>query len=375
MRIITLDDTHSLAIPSELLASLGLRPGSRLSLETDAAGRIVLTPLHEPPVSKGSSPEAPGPELTTSIQFIKGVGPRLSAALAKKGIVTVEDALYLIPNRYEDRRELRPIGKLRPGCTEVFFGQVVSAGPVASRGGRRFFEAVVQDPSGIITLKWFNCNPAFMKKAWQLDRRGIFTGEVSQYGYQREVHHPEVEWLAADEDPAARLAADPVNFGRIVPVYPLTEGIQQRTMRLIVKGVVDGFAAAIPSHLPAATRERHGLIPLPEALRQVHLPAAQEELKLLNDGATAGHRTLVFDEFFYLELGLALKRQGITLEEGIPFKVTHRYTKELIRLLPFQMTAAQRRVLSEIKEDMMAPHPMHRLVQGDVGSGKTLIAL
>ena len=313
--------------------------------------------------------------LETPVRFIKGMGPKLSELLQKKGIVTVEDALYLLPNRYEDRRELKTIARLRPGCDEVFYAEVVSADSVAGRGGRKYFEAIVGDGTGMLTLKWFNFNPAFMKKSWQPGRRAIFSGEVRSYGYQREIHHPEAEWLKADEDAAAYLARDPVNFGRIVPVYPLTEGMQQRTMRRVMKEIVDGFAASVTSPIPEAVCEKHNLLPLAEALRTAHLPPPDSNLTALNETATLAHHTLVFDEFFHLELGLAMKKSGIALEEGIPFTVTHRYTKELLRILPFPLTGAQRRVLSEIKNDMMMPHPMHRLVQGDVGSGKTLIAL
>ena len=142
-----------------------------------------------------------------------------------------------------------------------------------------------------------------------------------------------------------------------------------------MKEIVDLHAGHVDEVLPPGVVQRQGLLPLAEALRQVHFPENGADLRSLEEGATPGHRTLVFDDFFFLELGMALKRRGVTLEEGIPFSVTHRYTRELLKLLPFQLTGAQRRVLSEIKEDLMSPHPMHRLVQGDVGSGKTIVAL
>jgi ATP-dependent DNA helicase RecG len=383
MPVITLDDTNRLNLPAEFLERLGLRPGSHLNVEADEAGRLVLTPLPAP--EPAPAPPAPAPSafreavkgknLATPLQFIKGAGPKLAEALARKGLNTAEDALYLLPNRYEDRRELRTVAKLRTGFVEVFHAEVLSADSVATRGGRRFFEAIVGDASGSITLKWFHYNPAWMKKAWKPGRKGIFTGEVAQYGFQREVHHPDVEWLAEGEDLQAVMARDPFNFGRIVPVYPLTEGVQQKTLRRVLKEVVDGFAGFVGTTIPADIAGRHHLLPLGRALKEVHFPAEEADLQKLNEAATPAHRTLVFDELFFLELGLALKRQGVSLEPGIPFQVTHRYTRELLKLLPFTLTNAQRRVLSEIKADMMAPHPMHRLVQGDVGSGKTMVAL
>jgi ATP-dependent DNA helicase RecG len=373
---LTLDDANRLTLPAELLDRLGLKPGSRVAVEPDGDGRLVLTPLPEPPAPAPTLHESINRKnLETSIQFIKGVGPKLAEALARKGVHTAEDALYLLPHRYEDRRELSTVAKLRPGHTEVFAGEVLSADLAVTKGGKRFFEVLVGDGSGSIVFKWFHYNLAFIKKTWKKGRRGIFTGEVSQYGYQREVHHPEADWLGEGEELAAMMARDPVNFGRIVPVYHLTEGVHQKTMRKIMKEAVDRFAPCVESLIPKDVAARHALIPLASAFHEAHFPDGGSDLEHLNRGTTPAHRTLVFDELFFLELGLALKKRGVTLAPGIPFGVTHKYTKPLIQMLPFTMTAAQRRVLSEIKEEMMSPHPMHRLIQGDVGCGKTLVAL
>ncbi|HXC92696.1 MAG TPA: ATP-dependent DNA helicase RecG, partial [Geobacteraceae bacterium] len=231
------------------------------------------------------------------------------------------------------------------------------------------------DETGTVSLKWFHFNAVWMKKAWHPGRRGIFTGEVNQFGHHREIHHPEVEWIAAEDDIKAVMARDPATYGRIVPVYHLSEGLHQKAMRHIMKQVVDTFSDDIESHINEEILTRHHLMPLANALREAHFPSPEADLAQINSGTTPAHHSLVFDEFFYLELGLALKRRGFTMEEGIAFEVNHKYTKPLLKLLPFSLTPAQRRVLSEIKEDMMAPFPMHRLVQGDVGSGKTLVAL
>ncbi len=375
MPTIAISPDNTVTLTAEQLAPLGLGPGDRVRVEPDNEGRLLVSRVPAPqPVP--TLQEAIGRKnLATPIQFIKGVGPKLAEALTRKAIATVEDALYMLPNRYEDRREIRPIARLRPGCTEVFFGAVVSAEALTTKGGRKYFEVIVRDESGTVSLKWFHFVSVWMKRTWKPGRRGIFTGDVTQFGFQKEVHHPEAEWLAEGEDVAAVMARDPVSFGRIVPVYPLTEGVQQRTMRKIMQGVVEQFASCVVTSLDRETCARRRLLPLADALREVHQPSAEAELERLNSGATHAHRSLVFDEFFYLELGLALKRRGFTLEAGIPFQVTHRYTKPLLKMLPFSLTTAQRRVLSEIKEEMMAPHPMHRLVQGDVGSGKTLVAL
>ncbi len=379
MPVVKLTADGKLPLPEEIRQLLGLSPGAAVTIEPTDGG-ILITP-HVESVKPAPSHTASLHEsinrknLATPMQFIKGVGPKLAEALSRKGIATVEDALYQLPNRYEDRRQLTKVAKLRPGTREVFFAEVKSAESVFSKGGRKFFEAIVGDDSGTITLKWFNFNLRYMKGIWQPGKQGIFTGEVGQHGFQREVHHPDVEWLAEGEELSGLMDKDPLNFGRILPVYPLTEGVHQKTMRKVMKEVVDKFAGSVENHLPAATAARCSLLPLNDSLQEVHFPGNGAELKALNDGATPAHRTLAFDEFFFLELGLALKKQGVVLEEGIAFQVSHKYTKELLKLLPFQLTAAQRRVLAEIKHDMMAPHPMHRLVQGDVGCGKTLVAL
>jgi len=385
-----LETDGSIRLPAEVRGALGVSAGDELCLEPCDGGFKLSCHVASPQPSRpllplqvaekvedtGGLKEAIARKnLQTPLQVIKGVGPKLSELLARRGVRSVEDALYLLPHRYEDRREVRAIARLRPGVTEVFSGKVLSADMTATKGGRRFFEAVVGDDTGSVTLKWFNSNPTFMKRVWRVDRVGVFTGEVAQFGYQREVHHPDAEWLEAGQSVADVLAADPVNFGRIVPVYPLTEGLSQKVMRRVMKEVVDGFLANVRELIPRSILHPMHLPGLRESLRVVHLPLPEMALDDLNLGQTPAHRALAFDEFFFWELGLALKRRGVTLEEGIAFQVTHRYTKQLAKLLPFELTAAQRRVLSEIKNDMMAPHPMHRLVQGDVGCGKTLVAL
>jgi len=377
-----LERDGSIRLPAEVRTILGVALGDEVCLEP-CEGGFRLTSRASLPAPADDIPGKPGglkddiarKNLQTPMEAIRGVGPKLSELLAKRGVRNVEDALYLLPHRYEDRRQVQPIARLRPGVTEVFSGRVLSADMTATKGGRRFFEAVVADDSGSVTLKWFNSNPTFMKRVWKADRVGVFTGEVAQFGFQREVHHPDVEWIETGRSVADVLAADPVNFGRIVPVYPLTEGLSQKVMRRVMKEVVDGFLPNVRELIPRQILQPMCLPGLRESLREVHLPTPETELDELNEGHTPAHRALAFDEFFFWELGLALKRRGVTLEEGIAFQVSHRYTKQLAKLLPFELTAAQRRVLSEIKNDMMSPHPMHRLVQGDVGCGKTLVAL
>jgi len=361
----------SITLPSELLEKLGLHTGDRVSAAVSGDQIVLEKNSRLTEINRGISRK----NLQSAIRFVKGVGPKLEELLAKRDIKTVEDALFCLPHRYEDRREITTISNLRPGKAQVFQGTVQSADSLVTKGGRRFFEVLVRDETGMISLKWFNANPVWMRRTWKIGRKGVFTGEISFFGQQAEVHHPDVEWLEEGVDAAAAMVADPLNYGRIVPVYPLTEGLHQKSMRRVMKELLEHFLKDVYDPIPTEILSAGGFLPLSSALEQLHHPPASASINDLNEGRTPAHRSLAFDEFFFWELGLALKRQGVMLEEGISFQVTHRYTKELARLLPFQLTSAQRRVLSEIKEDMMAPHPMNRLVQGDVGSGKTLVAL
>ena len=314
--------------------------------------------------------------LATPLERIRGVGPRIVQQLAKMGIFTIEDALYTLPFRYEDRRQIRKIALLREGVREVFSGEILATGETqTTRSRKKLYEVIVSDGSGQIVLKWFHYRREWMKQRFVVGRRVLVTGEVKRFAVLREVHHPDIELLDADRPLEDYIAADPLSFGRILPVYPLTEGLHQKSVRKIWKEIVDRYAEYVVSPLPAEALQRHRLLPLGEALRRAHWPPNESVLNELESGSDAARRTLVFDEFFFLELGLALKRRGVVLEEGIPFQVTHRYTKPLAALLPYRLTEAQRRVLGEIKLDLMAPHPMHRLVQGDVGCGKTIVAL
>lgn len=308
--------------------------------------------------------------LQTPIQYVKGVGPKLAKLLEKKGIRTVEDALYFLPRAYEDRRQLKKISELRAGKKETGFGEIELSGMVFFQNRKkRVFEALVSDGSGVITLKWFHGNERYLKERFKKGRRLIFSGEVRWFNYQKEIHHPDVEIVEGD------IEEDYLNFKRIVPIYSETEGLYQRTLRRLLKTIVDGYADELTSPIPTEIVERQDLIDFSEAFRRVHFPPDGESIERLNLQRSDGHRRIIFDEFFFLELGLALKKRGVALETGISFKTEGRLPKQLLDRLSFQLTRAQERTLSEIVADMEKPHPMNRLIQGDVGSGKTIVAL
>ncbi|MEK7852131.1 MAG: ATP-dependent DNA helicase RecG [Deltaproteobacteria bacterium] len=304
--------------------------------------------------------------LSTPMQFIKGVGPKLAALLEKKGIRTVEDALYFIPREYQDRREIKKISKIEVGRVETITGDGLAVDVVGFKGGRKkVFEIMVGDGSGIIIGKWFHFNMRFVKGRFKKGERVVMTGEVRAFGGQREMHHPDVEPFDS---------TDKLNSGRIVPVYPLTEGLGEKTLRKIISQVIAGYLDNVIDALSQEIVRGKGLMPLKEALEKVHFPDNTENITALSEGKSAARRRLVFDEFFFLELGMALRHKGVALEKGLPMEDKGELTERLKRLLPFNLTLAQERVISEIKRDMASPHPMNRLVQGDVGCGKTIVA-
>ena len=308
--------------------------------------------------------------LLTPVQYVKGVGPTLAKLFEKKGILTVEDALYFLPRGYEDRSHLKKILELKAGKKETGFGEILLSGIAFYQNKKkRVFEAVLGDGSGTITLKWFRGNERYLRDRFKKGRKLIFSGEVRWFNYQKEIHHPDVEVVDGD------IEKDYLNFKRIVPIYSETEGLYQRTLRRLMKTILDGYADELSSPIPPEIVERQDLINFSEAFRRVHFPPEGESVDTLNLQRSDGHRRIIFDEFFFLELGMALKKRGVALETGVPFKTDGILAQKLLNLLSFKLTPAQQRVLSEIKEDLEKSHPMNRLIQGDVGSGKTIVAL
>ncbi|MFB0507007.1 MAG: ATP-dependent DNA helicase RecG [Thermodesulfobacteriota bacterium] len=307
--------------------------------------------------------------LSQPIQYVKGVGPRIAKKLEKKGIRIIEDALYFLPRRYEDRRVIKKISEIQVGKVETVLAEVLLAGTVLYRGNRkRVFEVIVGDGTGTLTLKWFRGSEEYLKTRFRKGRRVIISGEVRLFKHQKEIHHPDMEIADHIED-------DPLHFKRIVPIYSEPEGLYQKTIRKIMKGVVDNYAHELTSPIPEDIIRRQKLMDFEEAVRDVHFPPEDVSLEEFNLNRSDAHRRIVFDEFFFVQLGLALRRSEVSGERGIPFQILHGYTERLLQSLDFQLTSAQERVLSEIEEDMRQAHPMNRLIQGDVGSGKTIVAL
>ncbi|MBN8228100.1 ATP-dependent DNA helicase RecG [Corallococcus macrosporus] len=298
----------------------------------------------------------------------KRLGPRLIAALDKKGLRRTGDILFLLPRCYEDRRRLRTIAELIPGERGVTVGTVKTADFVPGRGGKRMFRAVVGDRSGSIAATYFNAGP-WLKSRFSVGKQLVLSGEVRASMNGREMAHPELEPAEDLENTTS------VHFHRIVPVYPGFERGEQRSFRELTSRISEQHAHHLEEPLPADLRRRYHLMGLPDALRFIHFPPDDADLEALDAHQSPAHRRLAFDELFFLQLGMALKRQGIKAEEGIAFDVTPERLEKARAALPFQLTGAQARVVGDIARDMARPEPMNRLVQGDVGSGKTAVAL
>lgn len=294
--------------------------------------------------------------LSSPVRFIKGVGPGRARHLARLGIETVEDLLYHFPRRYEDRIQLDEISALQDGQKATVAGTVLDIRQFRARSGLRVLKVSFSDGTGMTTAVWFNQD--YLAKRFRRGEGYIFHGLVRRVGYVMELQNPEFE-------PAGQ--ADPMGAGRIVPVYPLTTGLSQKVLRNIIFRVVEEFVPLIPETLSPHVLERRGLIPLSDAFREVHFPRDEAGLR-------AAKRRLAFEEAFFLQLAFALVRAGSSKSHGIRHCGDGSLVGRFRRLLPFQLTPAQERVCHEIFTDMESDRPMNRLVQGDVGSGKTVVA-
>lgn len=332
--------------------------------------------------SPGDSPGTPeagsGDPFTIPVQYVKGVGPRVAALLEKRGVRTVGDALYYFPRRYEDRRVVKKISQAEPGKRETVMGEILAAGRVRTRS-RAIYQAIISDGSGTLTLVWFQFNEKYLRNAYKKGAHVILTGDVS-VGYRGELQiiHPRPEDIEVIEE-GEEIGGDNIHFGRIVPVYPLTEGIRQRRMRSIMKSIVDRYARNVSFSPPVEIASARGIEDFGNALSRIHFPESEDRVidfsKSEEIYGSPPHRTIAYSEFFLMEIGLALKKRDIVLSDGIAFHPTGGLTGRLLSSLKFELTPAQKRVLAEIDGDMRTPRPMNRLLQGDVGSGKTIVAI
>ncbi len=316
------------------------------------------------------------PKITrlTPLTEVKGVSSRLAQSLARLGLHSIEDAFYHLPLRYNDFRQLRKISHLRTDTTEIFCGRVLVAGAVPCGRNKSIFEVVVSDGTGQVRLKWFQVRGDWLKKRFSPGRKAIFIGDIASFGSSLECSHPE-SFFFDDQSLPDFLRAHGPPLGSIVPVYPLTQGLNQKTAQHFFSQLVRNYALELASTIPDDLLQQNNLLPLGEALNLLHNPCHEGDFEQFKFKINDARKSLVYDEFFYLHLGLGLRKKQNEMLPGRAMSTEHRYTAPVLKQLPFDLTGAQRRVLGEIKNDLSSPIAMNRLIQGDVGSGKTIVAL
>jgi ATP-dependent DNA helicase RecG len=321
-------------------------------------------------------------ELHTSIQYVKGIGSRTAAILNEKGIATVEDLLYYLPFRYEDRANPKSIAELRAGESASIIAEVRASHLYRTKSGMPIFELVVGQGMKSIVCTWFH--GTYLKDRFKPGQMLALFGKVEE-GWGKsskgrfQLMQPQIEVLGGGEDEPENAVEErlenSVEIGCIVPVYEAIGKLNSRWFRNAMHRVLQELSPQIPDGIPAAVREQLQLISRRDAFQQAHFPVVGESFANLEAHNTPAHRRLIFEELFFLEVGLELKRRNLRRRTGIPFALNDHVRGAIKRFLPFRPTGAQKKVLGEIAADMEAPIPMRRLLQGDVGSGKTLVAL
>jgi ATP-dependent DNA helicase RecG len=318
-------------------------------------------------------------ELSTSVQYIKGIGPRLAEVLAAKGIRTLQDLLHYLPFRYEDRLNPRGIAELRPGEMATVIAEVRTSGLFRTRRMPIFQMTAAQGRARLKCL-WFN--GTYLRDRFKPGQMVALYGKVEEDRCgELQITQPQFEILgdAAEDgssDGADRKLAASLEVGRIVPIYESAgQGrLTTRWFRRVIRTALENMPPEQADSIPAAVRSRMSLISPTEALWKVHWPEPGESLTDLQAARTPAHLRLIFEELFFVELGLEFKRRQMKAQTGIAFRLDDRVREAIKKILPFHPTAAQKRVLKEIASDMEKPFPMRRLLQGDVGSGKTIVA-
>ena len=311
------------------------------------------------PQTRPDSPTVPTIEpaaLSAPVTVLPGVGPKHAETLGRLDLKTLRDMLYYLPKRYDDYSRLKPINRLEYGEEVTVIGTVQSVVTRNIRGGRaQVVEAVIYDGTGALRLTWFN--QAWIGKRLRPKEHIVVSGKIDHYLGRIIISNPEWEPLEQQQ----------LSTNRIVPVYPLTANITQRWLRKMINGIVEYWAPRVPDMLPVEIDLPAGVMPISHALLQVHFPDSFDNLK-------AARYRLAFDEIFLLQLGVLQQKRSWQERSAREFTVNDDWIGQQISLLPFPLTAAQQRVLQDIRHDLSSGRPMNRLLQGDVGSGKTVVA-
>lgn len=299
------------------------------------------------------------------IQYVKGVGPKLGSVFAKNGVKTVQELMEFYPRAFEDRRAARNISSLKPDETVslVAFVHNVSSVPLG-RTQKRMHIVVLRDSSGVVHCKFFRTPYRGYFERFEIGKKVRVIGKVTNYKGRIEFHHPDLRDFEEDDE----------NVDQILPIYTEMEGTHTgRIHKLIQSAFVQMEEnAKSPDFLPEDVLKKYDLIPEAEAFHRIHHPKVQEA-ELMMAGKSPAHRRLIFNEFFWLEIFLAAKKHGFQREAAQAITSHHQLSQRLVQSLPFELTEDQKKVFAEIRENLQRPHPMNRLVQGDVGSGKTIV--
>jgi ATP-dependent DNA helicase RecG len=310
------------------------------------------------PAAKSPREKIPAEHLATPVQYLKGVGPDRAELLAKLDLHYARDLLFFFPRSYQDMSELRDIDQLEEGKLASVCGVVEEVDLRNTGIGKSLLGVLIRQETRYLRLLYFN--QPWRRQTFNTGQRVLVSGEPKLQGLRWEMAHPTVEFLAPDEDAPA---------GRILPVYSLTEGLNQPTMRRIVQGVVETHTQYVDEVFPDDLLDAHKLWPIRAALPQVHMPENQASL-------AEALRRFIYQEFFILQLALAMKKWHLENRQSAPpLTVDARIDARITRLFPFELTAGQRQAIDEICLDMARNRPMNRLLQGDVGSGKTVVAM
>jgi ATP-dependent DNA helicase RecG len=310
-----------------------------------------------------------GDVLATPLQFLKGVGPRRAADLEHAGLITLEDLLYRFPLRYEDRSRLQPIASLKPGQVASVTGRILACGLRSTRRpGFKIFEAAVDDGTGSLRAVWLN--QPYLRDIFTRGQHVVFYGAVEMRGsVSLQLTNPQYEILDEEE-------GETIHTGRIVPVYEKTGTVTPKMQRRLVYEALQRLPPDLPDHVPDDIRLRLGLPSRYAALLATHFPAEDVPIAALNAFATPAQRRLIFEEAFLFQMGVFARRQSAAAErKSVVVQVDDRIRESARRVLPFKLTNGQKQALKEIVDDMQRAQPMNRLLQGDVGAGKTIVAL
>lgn len=303
--------------------------------------------------------------LDTSVQYLKGVGPKLGELFSRKGLKTVQDLLDFYPRAYEDQRQARNIASIRPGETVRLKATVVKVASVPlGRSKRRIYDIALKDASGVIHCKFFRIPFKGYFERLTPGKEVQIVGLVKDYKGRIEFHHPDLLDIEKEE----------TTQDVLIPIYTEIEGLSSSKFLRLIRSIFPQIQEWPVELFPAWILEKYKLLKRYDAIYKIHCPEPEESAALFENKAEA-QRRIIFEEFFWMELLLATKKAGVQREKGPVIEGTGVLSEKIKKNLPFQLTSAQAKSLSEILKDLKGPHPMNRLVQGDVGSGKTLVCL